>query len=303
MDFAPDEPPPAAPKAPSLVVVGSRPCLSCGYDLQGLSTEGLCPECGAPVARSLKGNLLEFAAPEYLRTLNLGAVLIIWGAFAPLLAGGILVAVKAAIESDIMPGAVSGNGSEILAALLSAAGASFSFVGWFLFSRPDPGQIGADGGEKARRWVRIMLVAEVVMTLAGVVASLVPGMPRTVLNSSGATATGANVPLVIIILGVAIVLLSAGISAARASLGAWYIYTLASRVPDSPLRAFAKTMIWLFPVLMTVGYAVCGLGPLAAWIISIVIAVKCRRAVRDIRARIAPRPAHSDPITTHQSGS
>lgn len=295
MDTPPDntipvEPPPPTPAPPPLVVIDSRPCLACGYDLKGLSAEGVCPECGAAVARSLKGNLLEFADPEYLRTLNHGTVLIIWGAFAPLLAGGLAIAAYGLAQSGYLSAFMSGRGSEVLPAALSAVGASVSLIGWFLFTRPDPGQIGVDGGEKARKWVRVMLVAEVGVTLAALVVAFVPSLSRAA-TQAAVTGTGAaggpTVPLIAVIVGVSISVLSAGISAARASLGAWYVYTLASRIPDMGLRKFAKTMIWLYPVLMTVGILACGLGPLSAWIISIVIATNCRKGVRAAREKVA----------------
>lgn len=314
MDFPPDntiplEPEPPTPVPPPLVVVDSRPCLACGYDLKGLSTEGVCPECGAAVARSLKGNLLEFAAPEYLRTLYRGTVLIIFGAFAPLLAGGLTIGATFLAQSGYLSGFMSGRGSEVLAAALTAAGASVSLLGWFLFTRADPGQIGVDGGEKARKWVRVLLIAEVTVTLAALVAAFVPALSKAASSAvTGPAPGGPAVPMIAMIVAVALALLQAGISATRASLGAWYIYTLASRIPDLGLRNFAKTMIWLYPVLMTVGYAACGLGPLSAWIISIIIADKCRKGVRDARAKVlhaewvATYTAPPSP-TTHQSDS
>jgi hypothetical protein len=48
------------------------PCLRCGYNLRGLKIDGLCPECGAPIARSLHGNLLGYSAPEYVAKLQAG---------------------------------------------------------------------------------------------------------------------------------------------------------------------------------------------------------------------------------------
>lgn len=293
MDTPPDntipmEPEPSTPAPPPLVVADSRPCLACGYDLKGLSAEGVCPECGAAVARSLKGNLLEFAAPEYLRTLNLGTLLIIWGAFAPLLAGGLTLAARGLAQSGYLSSFISGSGSEVLAASLSVAGASVSLVGWFLFTRPDPGQVGVDGGEKARRWVRIMLIAEVAMNVATLVSAFIPSLAAAMASQgTPAGAGGAGIPLAMIIVAVALVVMQFAVSATRAALGAWYVYTIASRIPDMGLRKFAKTMIWLFPLLMTVGYAACGLGPLSAWIISIVMASNCRKGVRAAREKIA----------------
>jgi len=285
------------------VVAEHRPCLACGYDLHGLSSRGVCPECGAQVERSLRGNLLEFANPEHTRTLHHGAITIEWGAFAPILAAVITIGVSALAQAGQTTAFVAGRGTEVLGAALSAVGASVALVGWYLFTRPDPGQIGTDAGEKARRWVRVVLIAEVVMTLAALVVAMIPGLSRTATQAVTPTGPGATPPLAAIIVASAVTILSAGVSAARAGLGAWYIATLAERVPDLALRQFARTMIWLLPVLATVGWIACGLGPLAAWILSIILIDKCRRQVRDVRARVDERRMLDEAITTHRSGA
>lgn len=55
------------------------PCARCGYLLRGLPTSGACPECGESIATSLKGNLLRFADPHWLRTISRGAAWLHWG--------------------------------------------------------------------------------------------------------------------------------------------------------------------------------------------------------------------------------
>src|SRR5262245_1427978 len=58
-------------------IAGDKLCVRCGYALRGLSVTGICPECGTPVDRSLRGDLLEYCDPHYARRLLLGARLII----------------------------------------------------------------------------------------------------------------------------------------------------------------------------------------------------------------------------------
>lgn len=48
-------------------------CISCGYDLRGLSSDSRCPECAEPIENSLKPNLLRFADPERLTLIARGA--------------------------------------------------------------------------------------------------------------------------------------------------------------------------------------------------------------------------------------
>ena len=58
------------------VVLDDRPCLACGYNLRSLPTTGKCPECGAPVERSLRGVLLRYSSPTYLARLRRGILLV-----------------------------------------------------------------------------------------------------------------------------------------------------------------------------------------------------------------------------------
>ena len=72
-----------APKAiPAPIAAGDitidLPCARCGYNLRGLRADHLCPECGTPIERSLIGNLLRFADPEWLAKLRLGIALRLW---------------------------------------------------------------------------------------------------------------------------------------------------------------------------------------------------------------------------------
>lgn len=48
------------------------PCTSCGYNLRGLTQTGRCPECGASIEVSLRGDLLCFANPRWLKSVRSG---------------------------------------------------------------------------------------------------------------------------------------------------------------------------------------------------------------------------------------
>ncbi|MDZ4755999.1 MAG: hypothetical protein SGJ11_16070 [Phycisphaerae bacterium] len=52
-------------------------CLVCGYSLNGMPREALCPECANPVARSLRGNMLEYADRRYVMSLLHGATIVV----------------------------------------------------------------------------------------------------------------------------------------------------------------------------------------------------------------------------------
>lgn len=60
-------------------------CVSCGYNVRGLTPDHHCPECGIPVGASLRGELLQFADPRWVWRLHLGSVLACWGSLAILI--------------------------------------------------------------------------------------------------------------------------------------------------------------------------------------------------------------------------
>src|SRR5438876_3717954 len=66
-------------------------CRKCGYNLRGLPISGRCPECGTPVGLSVKGDLLRFSDPGWLRALRRGVNFII-GAVVVAILGGIAAA-------------------------------------------------------------------------------------------------------------------------------------------------------------------------------------------------------------------
>ena len=68
-------------------VVVDQTCRRCGYNLRGLHRDGRCPECGAPVGLSIKGDLLRFAHPDWVEELARGSRFILNGLSAALLAG------------------------------------------------------------------------------------------------------------------------------------------------------------------------------------------------------------------------
>lgn len=63
---------------PATAISGHFQCIQCGYQLAGLSPQGVCPECGTPVAESIKGDGLAFASVAYLRTIARGLSMVRW---------------------------------------------------------------------------------------------------------------------------------------------------------------------------------------------------------------------------------
>lgn len=59
-----------------VVDIGRLACVTCGYDLRSLPSDGACPECGTAISRSLCGDRLAAADPAWLKTIALGQRLI-----------------------------------------------------------------------------------------------------------------------------------------------------------------------------------------------------------------------------------
>ena len=62
-------------------------CVSCGYNLRGQPVQAACPECGTPVARSVRGEVLRFADVHWLQHLCWGIDLLLWAAVLGLTGG------------------------------------------------------------------------------------------------------------------------------------------------------------------------------------------------------------------------
>ena len=125
---------------PSTVVERALACVVCEYPLRGLERDSVCPECGAPIQRSLRGDRLRHADPAYLRKLRLGIRLVL----APfiIVIASIVLAIAGTFVGLLLPG---GSGQPVLkvlwwiatiTVLVSAIGWP---IGWFLFSSHEPG--------------------------------------------------------------------------------------------------------------------------------------------------------------------
>ncbi|NUQ47946.1 MAG: hypothetical protein HUU22_18175, partial [Phycisphaerae bacterium] len=141
--------------APDGTVGEDLPCRKCGYNLRGLNPDRICPECATPVGRSIRGEYLRFADPDWVETMASGMNWIVTGLFVGFAlgcAGGGTVAALAATRGA---GVVE---SEVTMLILSGAGvmgALISLVGYWRVTTPDPSGLVDDEGLNARKLVRI----------------------------------------------------------------------------------------------------------------------------------------------------
>jgi len=148
--FSPDVPLPVS-------VTVAQPCIKCGYSLLGLRTDSRCPECGTPVDRSLRGDLLIYSDSTYVDSLRKGATLIMASILLMVL---MTVGVVALGAIGVSPDMIS---------LLGLVVSGCFLAGWWFLTSPDLGQLTANKGEKPRQIVRVCVgiaaVAKIITTV------------------------------------------------------------------------------------------------------------------------------------------
>ncbi len=215
---------PAKPK--QATVQTDQPCRRCGYNLVGLPRDGRCPECGTPIpkfSRRQQKDQLFLSNPDWLRTLALGCLLVLW-------AGVVMFVSGLAFAFVSIP--------PIVDAALSVAITVTAAAGFWLLATPDPS--GIDASPKMRLALRIL-------ALAGLLLSLVTFL-NTVVTSKGGLAAGTQTPTALILLSLEVLWLCIF------PLSAGYIRELAYRGNDPPLQDRAgQSMVALWLLLLGFG--------------------------------------------------
>jgi len=144
MSYIPSSPLPPDGNAP---IADDRSCNHCGYNLRGLQPDGMCPECGTPISRSIHGDFLEYCDPNWLDRLHLGVRMKLWNIVLGILVG-------------FLAGLLAGVGiSPVLGKLLSIAGAAVGLYAAILITTQEPRISLEEDTLTLRRVVRACAVA------------------------------------------------------------------------------------------------------------------------------------------------
>ncbi len=202
-------------------------CAKCQYNLRGLTTDARCPECGAPVERSLHGNLLRFADLDWVKRLHLGVRLKLWNVlFSTVLLGGgaaAAIALGAPLSVAVFLGMVAG--------LLGLSAV-------WLITSPEP-TIGVEEDPIAlRKVIRLCAVLGLVGGQAPNVASIAGGLYWLVI--------------------LAAILSLVGLVAAMGEFV--YLRRFARRIPDPKLEKTTGTVMWGFVIVYGVAGLAGGIG-------------------------------------------
>jgi NAD/NADP transhydrogenase beta subunit len=246
--------------------------MQCGYDLAGLPKEGQGPECSTSVRRSLLGNSLEYCSPDYLRTLHHGVILAqtsIIMLVLQILAGGLFRIVLASVVAQTAM-------FDLVGSMVGFVGSIIGLVGWWMLSALDPRFTGVDTGQRSRAVVRVTVAALAGITLLQLVLAFF---------STAVSTFAAADPLILAILGVSAFGLIAQITKYFASL--IYLQWLVRRIPNQRAEMRARLLMWLGPVLVTVGALLLFIGPLVAIVLYYNMLDWVRKDLKRIRSDVS----------------
>ncbi len=254
-------------------LAADRACVRCGYNLRGLPRAGVCPECSTPVADSLRTKILKYSSPEYLASLHRGVFLVQTAIIVQILIGFTMFGGALAMKNAVAQ-------LQLIAGLVGLLVSAMSLYGWWLFSELDPGYTGQDQGTTPRKVIRLAVIAGGIAALLSVLADAL---------APSASATPGAAPVSVLHLAAGIVSVGAGAVQYFASM--LYLQWLAKRIPNEKAGKRAKTLMWLGPVLMTVGIILIGLGPLIALVLYWNLLDWFRKDLKRIRREQAEAPA------------
>jgi hypothetical protein len=247
MSAAPFGYPPGTLDAAGRVAVDAA-CTVCKYNLRSLEPGGYCPECGQPVAVSLRewGRYLRHAPLPYLRKLVRGTRLIVWAVIISI-ASAVVLWVVSALTAVQAAAALRAGGAALPQPLLLVNVASWVVslgvmvmiaFGLVCFTARDPRRAGEPEPRcAARRTVRYALAALPVTFAAAVVVGIITTFsaaaqaPTAIFGGAMITALGAGM-----LHGLNyVVLILAGLRHAR---------NLMRQVPNPGLASFATALFW-----------------------------------------------------------
>lgn len=233
--------PAAAPVGPPLDAYGAIAddihCRQCGYNLRGLTEAHRCPECGAAVGLSTRGNLLRFAEPGWVERIARGGRLLMGGLTAVVL-GMFVFTCAGMLTAALMTTATD---PWLLAVPLAAGAwmlAAFAAVGYgvWLITARDPADTAPALWRSPRLLARLGIIAAMLVVALDTIGDVMVTtlMPQAII----AIAT----------LAMALATFIGALAYLR------YGGTLADRIPEPKLVARARNLfrsaIMLFVVVL-----------------------------------------------------
>ncbi len=269
-------------EAGAVLVTDGVTCISCGYNLHSISTSAVCPQCGKPVANSVARDLFGDAPAEYVRSLYTGTKLVI---------GMILFLVVLGLLSGLMSGlagvqAISPGVHDAVVvgtSVCSVIGTLVLALGWWKMSEPNPEHPPGYSGGASRSLVRWMAVVNAAFSATQSIILLASGAYRFSATQNPPWSNSTGSLLAFLGLGVlGLITFAVGYFAQMK-----YIEWMGPRLPNTWVTKRAKLLVWLGPVLVTVGIFCLGLGPLVALVLYYNLVTRVRADLKGILGRMA----------------
>jgi hypothetical protein len=209
-------------------------CVNCGYNLRGTQPEGTCPECGEPVATTLRPDLLHMAEPGWLDQLRKGsnwviAAIIMNLAMIPV---GMIIGIMA-VGSQSM--ATSGTLPTPALLFIGALGLIVSIaygVGVWFLTQPEHYAAANNTVRLLARW--LILPAMLIGVVGDVLGSLA-GTEIAMIVLAGVVDTAASIMLLVGFLS-----------------GMLFLRSLAARIPEPTLVSQTTTVFWGYLISMSI---------------------------------------------------
>jgi hypothetical protein len=218
MSSLPNQSFPLPTPPPPPTVLGDLPCRKCSYNLRTLPTTGVCPECGTPVAESIRSDRLADADPHWLRTIRLGVsfLWITWLLYVLWIALGVLLRLPTLEARWIQT---------LLGRLLQAPGI-------WLTTTPDPGRQNDSANQKFSFACRTAAIIDFAAAIAWL------GVMHRFTSSSPVYFAVRYLNIATEIINRALIL--------------FYLSRLMLRIPDLPI----SRAVWWSAVILTLGSAI-----------------------------------------------
>jgi len=275
------------PAAHTRASVDATTCIACGYDLSGLPKNGVCRGCGAAAAESRRPDSLIYAPRTYITRVADGAKLINYGLTAFLITIIVLGALIFMIFAGLSAWAPSGGSgvpllnARLVVALVGAAAVwtclGVVFWGWIRFTAQKPACAYACEPAPGRRVTRVSLIV--------LIAAELGGFTLAQLWSATASPPVWWVPMLVDNL---ITSLAFGFHAwAAMCYTTWVAHRLPPWELTEKLRDQVRRNRYACPLWATVGFVLCGLGPLIAFMLYYNTFITARKVFRDLSQTIA----------------
>jgi len=259
-----------------------KSCFHCGYDLAGIDPMGFCPECGVRAVHSIGRGPFAAFPRETLETIRKGfdmalaAVILYALIIIGVMIVGMVVGFSVYQPNNPAAAQAATRPFNIASSIIGTGFTILFIVGWWRLTETSDRLPDTLDRPELRKGTRVLLVVAAVLSVVGVVGSLV------------ASPQGTLVPTLIDWVFFVVGIVSLGVW-----IGLWvfqllYLKWFAKMVRNTKMHGRAKHLIWSGPVIGVLGALCLMIGPLIVlvlyWNTLYYLRRDIKRLCRDARA-------------------